>query len=61
MSAARLARLIGLRAWFRVDGLSFPVIIQDVKESWGRTLVEVSPPEGKGLVWKELGVTVHLD
>ena len=40
-------------AVIKVGGLHVKVIVEDVKERWGRTRFLVSPVEGTGAVWVE--------
>jgi hypothetical protein len=51
MSVKELSQLIDTTALLSEGGLSFPVLIQDVKISYGQARYLVSPIGGRGSVW----------
>lgn len=58
MNGREMAALIGKRGLLRVGPLLVPVTIKNVRQRWGRIDVLVSPVNGKGRAWRELGAAV---
>ena len=51
-------KYVGKGAMIKLGGLVVNVIIEDVRQSWGRVRFQVSPISGHGSIWVE---TITLD
>lgn len=57
MTTAQAAKLIGQEAiWNAGNGLSFQVLIEDVKIAYGNTRYQVKPVSGQGSTWVQSGL-----
>ena len=60
MSVAEALQYIGKRAyWTPGNGLSFAVVIKDMKTSYGCKRYLVAPVEGQGETWVQSGITME--
>lgn len=51
MNAREMILLVGKHGLLRVDEMQFPVVIRDVKCSYGTDRYEVAPVNGRGTQW----------
>ena len=51
MSVREMAKWIDKKGMLGIDGMEFPVIVRDVKQSYGNLRVLVTPVGGDGSTW----------
>ena len=55
MTTKELQKYIGKEYILPIKGIRIPVKVVDVKENWGRVILEVEPTSGEGSAWFERG------
>jgi hypothetical protein len=55
MTTRQMAQAIGKHVGLKIESLIIPVEITDIKEAWGRLRFEVTPLQGSGSQWVEIG------
>lgn len=55
MTAKEMIPAVGQQVLARFESLSIPVTVQDVRHVWGKPQLQITPINGHGSQWVELG------